>query len=242
MIIKKNKELIKNLNDLFKINEENMALGNLLFSVYTEMLPECIEKIKQYVKEGKEEKSAILSGVFDFLEINDDEEAMDFISEYASKNLFKLDFDYYLNNEYAKTIKNIGKYKDCSLQLLKYEPYQIFAADDIYLDGYIENNRIGYFNKEFQYLALLKNNEIWMSLNPNEIKTMEPYINKAKGNALVLGLGMGYVAFMMALKAEVQSVTIVEKDPHIINIFNNLLWPDFKNKNKIRREIFFIII
>ena len=55
----------------------------------------------------------------------------------------------------------------------------------------------------------------------------------ANGHVLVLGLGMGYVAFMMAMKSNVKSVTIVEKDPQVINIFNNLIWPNFKNKEKI---------
>ena len=97
-----------------------------------------------------------------------------------------------------------------------------------------EINHIGYFDKKFPYLALLKNNEIWMSLNPNEIKTMAPYIEKAKGHVLVLGLGMGYVTYMMANKKEVKSVTIIEKDSNVINIFNNLLWPSFNNKEKIK--------
>ena len=60
-----------------------------------------------------------------------------------------------------------------------------------------------------------------------------PSVN-AKGNVLVLGLGMGYVPFMMALKPEVKSITIVEKDPEIIDLFNSLILPSFKNKEKIK--------
>ena len=57
-----------------------------------------------------------------------------------------------------------------------------------------------------------------MSLNPNEIETMKPFINKGHGNVLVLGLGMGYVPFMMALKDDVRHITIIEKDKNIIGV------------------------
>ncbi|MBO4667862.1 MAG: hypothetical protein J5666_07060, partial [Bacilli bacterium] len=117
---------------------------------------------------------------------------------------------------------------------ITYEPYQLFAYDDISLDGDKENSRIGYFDNKFSYLALTEGNNIWMSLNPNEIETMKPFINKGKGNVLVLGLGMGYVPFMMANKSEVKSITIVEKDPEIIALFNSLILPSFKNKEKIK--------
>lgn len=198
------------------------------------MYPEDIKRVKRYIGMGEEEKSAVISSIFDYLEMNDDEEGIRFVFPYLSEGLEKLDYDEYANNEYAKTVTKEGQYKDCSLTYLAYAPYQTFAADDISLNGYKENNHIGYFDKELKYLALLKNKDIWMSLNPNEIKTMAPYIKKAQGDVLVLGLGMGYVAFMMALKKEVKSVTIIEKDSNVINIFNNLIWPNFKNKNKIQ--------
>ena len=73
-----------------------------------------------------------------------------------------------------------------------------------------------------------------MSLNPNEIETMKPYISKARGNVLVLGLGMGYVPFMLSLKNCVKSITIVERDQEIINLFNELIYPSFPNKEKIK--------
>ena len=39
---------------------------------------------------------------------------------------------------------------------------------------------------------------------------------------------------MMALKEEVKSITIIEKDQDIIDLFNNLIAPHFINKNKIK--------
>ena len=223
MIIKNDKNLRNIIKSLLKQNDDQIAIVNLLFDVYTSM-----------DFKGIKNKEEMMTAIYRYLEVEDDQEAIDFISPFIVNNLEKLDYEQYANNAYAKAIKGVGKYKDCSLEYLSYEPYQIFPSDDISVDGYKEINHIGYFDKKFPYLALLKNNEIWMSLNPNEIKTMEPYIAKARGHVLVLGLGMGYVAYMMANKKEVKDITIIEKDTNVINIFNNLLWPSFNNKDKIK--------
>ena len=223
MVVKNDKNLKSKIRDLLKQNDDQIAIANLLFDVYTSM-----------DFKGIKNKDEMMTAIYRYLEVEDDQEAIDFISPYIVNNLEKLDYEKYTNNAYAKAIKGVGKYKDCSLEYLSYEPYQIFPSDDISVDGYKEINHIGYFDKKFPYLALLKNNEIWMSLNPNEIKTMEPYIAKARGHVLVLGLGMGYVAYMMANKKEVKDITIIEKDTNVINIFNNLLWPSFNNKDKIK--------
>ena len=194
-----------------------------------------IDEIKQYIKEGLSEKEAMMqmfTKAFDIdYDLDENREVMD---TYILSNLKKLDSKEYLDNEYAKTIKATGKYKKYALKNITYEPYQLFAYDDISLEGDKENSRIGYFDHKFSYLALTEGNNIWMSLNPNEIETMKPFINKAKGNVLVLGLGMGYVPFMMANKPEVKSITIIEKDHEIIGLFNSLIYPSFKNKEKIK--------
>ena len=65
----------------------------------------------------------------------------------------------------------------------------------------------------------MKDDVVWMSTDPNEIITMNPYIQKAHGDILVMGLGLGYYPFMTALKDDVKSITIIEKDPKVIDIF-----------------------
>ena len=142
-----------------------------------------------------------------------------------------------MNDPYAKLIKpNSIKEKGYELSYLRYAPYQILPADEIITTDYPykEFYRLGYFKEEFKYLALMKNDEIWMSLNPNEINTMKPFINKAQGNVLVLGLGLGYVSFMMSQKEEVKSVTIIEKDAEIAGIFKKNILNSFPNKSKIK--------
>ena len=72
-----------------------------------------------------------------------------------------------------------------------------------------------------------------MLITPNEIETMERVINDSKGRVLTYGLGLGYYAYMVSLKEEVEKVTIVEKDNKVIELFNKYILPKFKNKDKI---------
>ena len=228
-------KLHKRIQELIGNNNININVADLLVNAfnYTDIFD--VNEIKQYILEGLNEKEAmmqIFTKAFDIdYDLDENREVMD---AYILNDLKKLDPKEYLDNEYAKTIKATGKYKKYALKYITYEPYQLFAYDDISLEGDKENSRIGYFDNKFSYLALTEGNNIWMSLNPNEIETMKPFINKGKGNVLVLGLGMGYVPFMMALKPEVKNITIIEKDPEIIGLFNSLILPSFKNKEKIK--------
>ena len=63
-----------------------------------------------------------------------------------------------------------------------------------------------------------QNNELtsWMSISPLEIESQEAGIRAACGHAVVVGLGMGWLAANVALNPEVQAVTIVESDPQVI--------------------------
>ena len=232
MIISKKDEVRQLINRLIDTNNININVAdmlNLAFS-YTDIID--IESVKQ---SSLSEQEAIIDQLYDFYRLDkDNEDNQLIIKEFFLDRLKKLNPDDYLSNPYVKTIKEAGRYNKYSLKMIEYAPYQLFPYDEITVTkDYKEYSAIGYFDKPFSYLALTEGNNIWMSLNPNEIETMKPFINKAKGNVLVLGLGLGYVPFMMSLKEEVKHITIIEKDPDIINLFNKMIFPSFKNQNKI---------
>ena len=235
MIIKNNQALKERLKEIIDINVINMNVADMLMTAfsYTDIIDP--NAIRQYIKEGWKENDAILEMLYDFYQLDkhneDNQKVMD---SYVLNNLKCLNPKDYLNNPYVKAIGQTGKNKKYALRYVNYYPYQLFAYDDIKIDGYVENSRIGYFREKFSYLALTEGNNIWMSLNPNEIETMKPFINKGRGNVLVLGLGMGYVPFMLSLKNCVKSITIIEKDQNIIDLFNSFIWPKFVNKEKIK--------
>ena len=58
----------------------------------------------------------------------------------------------------------------------------------------------------------------WMSIVPMEIESQEIGIAAAHGHTVVLGLGMGWCAANVALNPAVTHVTVVERDPHVIEL------------------------
>ena len=236
MKININKFLKEKIDKVIVTNQKNIWAADLFNDAcnYTDFFDK--SKISELVKQGLKEQEAMIDSFYDVYSLDrDDKETNEVINEYCTKRLKCLNTNKYKNNEYTKKVKATGKYGPYSLRMIKYEPYQTFPYDEITVTSdYKEYSNIGYFKEPFSYLALCEGNNIWMSLNPNEIETMEPFIKSAKGNVLVLGLGMGYVPFMMANKPEVKHITIIEKDQNIINLFNKLLFPSFPNKNKIK--------
>lgn len=71
-------------------------------------------------------------------------------------------------------------------------------------------------------------------LTPYMINTMEKNIARAHGNVLCLGLNLGYFAYMVSLKEEVKSVTIVEKNKYKLNWFRRYIMPQMETRWKIK--------
>ena len=60
----------------------------------------------------------------------------------------------------------------------------------------------------------------WMAMTPSEIESQEIGLRSAHGHTVVLGLGMGWLAANVALRPEVDHVTVVERDRDIIEMVN----------------------
>lgn len=72
-----------------------------------------------------------------------------------------------------------------------------------------------------------------MTVEPYEINTLDYYIRDAFGNVLICGCGLGYVAYMLALKENVKSITIVENNQDVIDLFHHQVFPQIPNNEKI---------
>ena len=211
------------IDKLFDIDESNR--------VYSEFILDYLKYAKVIAKECKKD---LLDTTIKFFEINP--ETLNYFKPFNMKaNFNKLDINEFINNHYNKNIKldNIidGEYK---FELLSYDPYEGFLYKDISnLSNHIEQTSIGYFDEEYKYIALSSNDDIWMLITPHEINTMKDAVNKAYGNVVTFGLGLGYFAYMCSIKDNVESVTIIEKDKNIIELFNKHILPQFKYKDKI---------
>lgn len=153
-----------------------------------------------------------------------------------AEKITKLNTKIFTENEYYKTIGKINfSNKNWKFMTLNYEPFEGFVSDEISVKPqyFQENTPLSYFDSKFEYLAVLKDDEIWMSVIPHEINTMKKPIENAHGDVLVLGLGLGYFVFNILNKNNVKSVTVIEKDPDIIAMFNQCILPKFPHKEKL---------
>ena len=202
----------------------NIASADMLFEV-------CFAS-----KDYSFSKDNYLSSVRDFLQLNlDDQEDKYFYESRIKPSIKKIDKEVYQENYFRKNITPLP-YKGNGYELgyLTIKPYQCLPYDDIEIkDDFVEVSRIGYFDKPFEYLVVNKGDVTWMSTDPNEINTMQKDIDDACGEVLTFGLGLGYFPIMCAIKDGVKSVTVVEKDQEIINIFNKHILPLFPYKEKI---------
>ena len=225
------KEFIK----LIELNDDNLFVNDLInealdnrFDINKEVINERMNE------EGITSKDSMNEIFLENLNLELNKYTLKKLKEYELDDIKELNPNDYLSNEYYKNIKvkeiNFNGYH---LYYKKYLPYEIFIYDDIKEVNFKEINRIGYFKEEFNLLSIDKNDETWMLISPHEINTMKDYISKMKGNCLIYGLGLGYFPYMLSLKEDVSKITILEKDPSIIKLFKENIFPLFKNKEKI---------
>lgn len=230
----------RKLDDILYQKDENFAVSSLLNS-FLENKFDAIstQAVKELMdKEGFHETEAIEEAFYQIQCLDStDPEIEQFRKDTSFGKLIPVDEDFFLNQPFNHLpIKDViyGPYQ---LKYNYFSPYEIFNLDDTIGDKenrYAEINRLGYFRRTVKYLLLSYKDEVWMSITPHEINTMKEYIEKAKGNVLTFGLGLGYYAYEVASKDEVTSITIIEKDSKVISLFEKNILPFIPNKEKIK--------
>lgn len=234
MKINFSKEDTKKYLKLIDTKEINMSIADMFieYNTYVQLIDE------NKIKKSKNEKETYLNTFLNFFSIDKNSKTnKEIIEKSIRPAIKKIDTSIFENNPYYKKVK-INAIKDGKYFLgnIKYYPYQSFAYNDALViddDYYREISRIGYLDHEFPFAAISKDNVIWMSITPNEILTMAPSIERSYGKIITFGLGLGYYPFMCSLKDNVESVTIIEFDENIINLFKKHILPLFPNKEKI---------
>lgn len=79
------------------------------------------------------------------------------------------------------------------------------------------------------YKKLCRNGTIVMSNTPMEIREHRAFIWHAKGNVLIMGLGLGVCLKAILAKPEVTWVTVIEKSPEVIQ----LVGPTFLKDSRV---------
>ena len=226
MKINLNKNELEKTYSLLDTKEINISIADLLFSAFNGDSYFMHQKNDDY-----------FSSLLSYWEIEEGSDDHQLLEKWVKPYIIPTTREEYLSNPYYQNVKPKEIKKDgYEITYLSYKPYLPFPLNDIEVDDkdyFKEGSPISYFKDEFKYLAINRDGETWMCITPNEINTMAPYIKEAKGNVLVLGLGLGYYPFMISLKDEVKNITIIEIDKTIIKLFKEHIFPFFKNKEKI---------
>jgi hypothetical protein len=156
--------------------------------------------------------------------------------DYIIPSVRLLDAERYRNNPYYKTVKlpdiKIGSWE---FRNEHYEPYRAVICHDMIIgEDFREVPPLGFFEERFDFPAVLEDGNEWMTLTPVDIDTCDEAIAAAHGKVVTFGLGLGYYAFMVAMKENVESVTVVERSESVIRLFREFVLPHFPDASKVR--------
>ena len=238
MKINLSKQDLQKLIELLRVNDTSMNISNMyLYYLLNEYRSINQNKIDRITKKGNlSTEKAFYQSFLDVMEIEEDEDYNYANNICKISNISHLNPNKYLNNPFYKNIKvpetKIGKW---NFQYDSYKPYEGFMYKDVIIDpnNFAEQSNLGFFSKEFKYLTVAQNNNIWMCITPHEIETMEQSISEANGVVGVFGLGLGYYPYMISRKENVKKIIIIERDKNAIELFTKYILPQFEHKDKI---------
>lgn len=224
---------------LFKTFERNFRLTRL-YAAYLEGFPEIIKSdmIKVLTEDErltqKEAIVGLLTEIFG-LDFENTEDRI-LIRDYITPSVRLMDAEKYRNNPYYKNIK-IPETRDGEWELRweEYAPYRGVIVGDMEIsDSLAEYAPLGFFTESFRFPAVLEGGNEWMTLTPVDLDTSDEAIEAAHGKVVTFGLGLGYYAYMVSEKDEVDSITVIEKSPDVIRLFEKYILPQFSHPEKVR--------
>ena len=143
----------------------------------------------------------------------------------------ELEEDEYYSKVYPKEGRN-DKYELGERTYQKYELFH-YGSQAVTDDG-VQVPSIGTCDHRYRYPCVYEGGRVADAVTPDRFFTMNRGIMLSHGKTLCLGCGMGYFAYMASLKDDVESVTIVEKDPDLLNLFEVYILPKFEHMEKIK--------
>lgn len=224
--------LIETFNTNFRVTR--------LYASYLENFPELLgaELINSITEDSSIDKTdaiaALLCEMFG-LDTESRPEDRRLFRDYIYPSVRILDAAKYEENPYYKTVKlpnvKVGTWE---FKNEHYPPYRaVICHDMIIKNDFSEVPPLGFFDRRFDFPAVLEDGNEWMTLTPVDIDTCDDAIDKAHGRVVTFGLGLGYFAFMVARKDEVDSITVVEKSRSVIKLFREYVLPYFPCPEKL---------
>ena len=222
MDTEKNNNRILNLLGVFLVNRPDF------------ISPDMVREMTDLGMTEEEAFSQLMAAAFG-LDLEEKAEDRELYHSYFPEMIHKMDPTEYLNDPYYIFLKDKDiKKGHASLEQVTCKAYEAFVENDfrLYPDGR-RIPQIGFFPEDFRYPAVMEDGRLWMSIAPNEINTMKEAMDRASGNVLVFGLGLGYFQYRVMQKQDVRSVTCVELNRDIIDLFSEQMLPFFPNREKL---------
>ena len=182
-----------------------------------------------------------LTAVLDYMEKvltpKMERELMDILKTYhIPTDHLKYDVKLLTENPYFKNIR----LDNVNSESVKYEKITIKKRTLINMNFHqpmgkylFHNHPIGYFDEDVHLPALIEGDKVWMSPAISEITSMDVGIQKGFGKCMTMGLGIGVLPYLWLQKDEVESVTIVEFNEDVIDLFTKYIQPQFNTTKKI---------
>lgn len=150
------------------------------------------------------------------------------------KNARMLDADILEADPYIKNIKiSDAAVGNIFLTNASYERGEILQYDMPDLRARLVVPRLAFFKSKVAFPALYEGIVPWVSVCPSEINSMKPQIDAAHGRVLVLGLGLGYYPYIISQMDCVESITVVELQQSVIDVFASHILPQFEHRDKM---------
>lgn len=144
----------------------------------------------------------------------------------SHKLITEMPFNKNINLDFMKKSPN---YKEYIIPKDKYEPVD-YAIYDKMGNSYVPLVK---FDEDIKLPMICEDNIGWMTPVLFEETTMRPCVEKAKGNILVVGLGIGFFPYNCLLKEDVKKITIIEYNQDIIDLFKENILPQFPRKDDV---------
>lgn len=230
-------EKFRRLSTVFRRNYRLTSL----FAAYLSHCPEWLDSraVRALTEDGSlTEREAVAALLAEALGVNAAGVAEDRIlyRDYLLPSVRILDTSEFLSDAYVRTVRvkdlRRGRF---AIRNETYPAYRAAIAGDMEVSAdFREIPPLGFFREEFPFLAVTEDDNEWMTLTPADTVTSREAIAAAEGRVITFGLGLGYYAFHAANKASVESVTVIEKSPDVIALFEEHLLPLFPARKKIR--------
>ncbi|CAD5988519.1 hypothetical protein PCC9214_05400 (plasmid) [Planktothrix tepida] len=92
-------------------------------------------------------------------------------------------------------------------------------------DGILMRGYFTFLQSASPNYVLRKGETVWMSLTPMELESQAHHAIAACGHTVIMGLGMGLLLYNVIQKDSVRQVTVVERDPEIVELLYQIANP-----------------